>query len=93
MARGKKVNNASVIDGQSFMDAFGITKAAADKLKVCMRMQGHLGETVFAVSNEALTISDYNGFPVGSVVVDAHSATKAIQVKTGATTWVKEDLS
>jgi len=40
-----------------------------------------------------LTIANYNGFPTGSVIWDYASTTKAVYLKTGATTWASETLT
>lgn len=90
MATGVKKRNSQLIDGVSFMDKFGITLAAADKLTSVQILSGiddSKGLTVHAAYTgaSAITLTDYNGFPVGSVIIDFQAF--KIHLKTGATTW------
>lgn len=90
MATGVKLRNSQVIDGVSFMDAFNIPLAAANNLQNVVRISGNdskKSEVVFATytAASAITLSDYNNFPVGSVIFDTNAF--KIHLKTGATTW------
>ncbi|MHB8483723.1 MAG: hypothetical protein ACYDBV_13500 [Nitrospiria bacterium] len=86
MATGFKRNNTSVIDGESFQDAFGLTAAQAKNLDV-VRLQSDNGErvigwwdnaTAFSVAEKAACIN----FPKGAVVYDIQA--KVVWMKIAA---------
>lgn len=90
MATGVKLRNSQVIDGVSFMDAFNIAYADANNLQNAVRIGGNAdkkSEVVFAVytGTGAITLTNYNGLPVGSVIFDVQAF--KIHLKTGATAW------
>lgn len=90
MATGVKLRNSQVIDGVSFMDAFNIDLADANKLQNAMRVSGNAykkSDVVFAVytGTGAIILANYNGFPVGSVIFDMQAF--KIHLKTGNTAW------
>lgn len=76
-----------------------LTQTALDKI-LCARVMKPEGGGTNAMPIEAwykgsgnITIGDYNAFPVGSVIWDYTSATKAVYFKVAAATWVSETLT
>lgn len=92
MAAGKKQNNAIVSQGQtSWEDLFGInagglTNATRATLKVAIitNDNGNIAQ-VWYTGSAALTLSEYNALPVGSMIFDFQAY--KTHYKTAATTW------
>jgi len=93
MAAGKKLNNAVIAQGRSYMDQFGITLAAAQNLKQVLVVGGADGSAPLVIAwyngSGAITTSLYAGFPLGSIIIDlqAHKTHEKAAVE-GTDTWV-----
>lgn len=91
MATGKKRLWAREVDSDSWEDLFGITTGASDLMTVsAQRSVDGSGNNVIVVNavyngSSGITLSNYNGLPVGSVIVDVQAF--KIHMKTAATTW------
>ncbi len=90
MATGVKLRNSQVVDGVSFMDLFNIPLTAAQNLSNVLIITGtsQNGKTVVQANYtgaSAITLSDYNNLPVGSVIFDFQAF--KTHLKTGSTTW------
>lgn len=99
MATGVKYNNASLNEGRSWQDRFGIAAATASLFR-CVEMLGaddnykvrgdYNSSTAFTVSAKAACIN----FPIGSEVFDIQAG--KLYRKTavaGTDTWVSATLS
>ncbi len=90
MATGVKLRNSQIVDGVSFMDLFNIPLAAASKLSNVLIISGIADDKKTVVqanytNTTAITLSDYDNFPVGSIIFDFQAF--KTHLKTGATTW------
>lgn len=76
-----------------------ITQTALDKILCAFVMKSETGGntampiTAWYKGSGNITIADYNAFPVGSIIWDYTSATKAVYFKVAASTWVSETLT
>ncbi len=75
------------IHGEPPTVRYSITAAAIANLK-CLRVTQGVGEEVVEatyVGTGAITLADFNGLPIGSVITDTQAF--KTHMKTGATTW------
>lgn len=93
MATGPKANNMILIDGVSWedryaIDADGLTNATRSNFKV-VRFGGEGEEFVICryTGADALTLSEFNNFPVGTLIFANAVSTPCVYMKTAATTW------
>lgn len=92
MAAGKKQNNATFSQNQTSwedkwgINAGGLTNATRATLKVGIlsNEDGDVAHVVYTGS-AALTLSEFNSLPVGSVILDFQAY--KTHYKTAATTW------
>jgi len=70
------------------VERYGVAAAAIEKLKMIEVHQNDAGEVVEATydSAGAITLADYNGFPIGSRILDLQAF--KWHIKTAATTWL-----
>lgn len=99
MATGPKANNMVLIDGVSWEDRYGIdadglTNATRANFKV-VRFGGEGDELVIVLytGSGALTTSEFNNFPTGTVILAVGLGTPALYFKTGATTWKYQSVN
>lgn len=92
---GQRYNNAQIYDGEAWNQKFSIADAAAAKMKLVLVTKGSDPDGTEQITctgyydggsgAAAITLADYNNFPVGSVIEDFNAF--KTHYKTGATTW------
>lgn len=88
MSTGKKLRNAQIHDGTSFMDKYeGVSLAAAEKLSLVLVIEGNDNVRYLAWygSSTAITLTDYDAFPKGSIIFNEQAHTTSERTAAG---WV-----
>ena len=91
MATGKKLRNSQVMDGRSFMDDYNIALEAAEKLENVLHITGNGNDKILAfyVSEDATDLTDYAGFPKGTIIEDSQAhITHEKTAAEGTSAWV-----
>ena len=87
---GKQINNLKPCDGESWKDLFSITAGLDDIMVSLEAGKDNAGNPkIFAnakyYGSGAITLSNYDGFPIGSKIEDYQAYN--IHYKVGASTW------
>lgn len=80
-----KKTNLTINDGAVWYDLFGITAGIDDMEVLIEGGNGKLFCKGTYTGSEAITLTNYNNFPVGSVIEDVQAF--KTHYKTDATTW------
>ena len=79
-------NNLTLNDNQSWVDAYNITSGISDFQAEIVGANGVNYVKGIYTGSGAITLSNYNNFPIGSTILDVQA--KKWHLKTAATTWV-----
>jgi len=89
MGAGLKQNYGRQVDSGSWQDDFGIAKAAAESLGVVSANKvrnsdgvsaPNVAVTILYLGTGALTLTDFAGFPIGTVIIAAKITTPTIYI-------------